>query len=407
MVIEIFISLITGTKKNEYHLEVSQASDGTFSVEKIDANPELLTRADNTIKIIRTVRCKNENVHAALKQKFQIFDTVVPLYYLEPLREGSLVSKYSALSAVCCSLLNLEHPGFPVVFLKENQKIPKARQMLSNFNVENFLQHINLDFNWTEVRADDLSYRVDFPTLNPQNFDQIFEVTSSIHALVKGQGTGSNIRRREVLASHPDSITELRDLLSLPPENLRVRFFYLRNPTDDYLEKERAGILPHWPGPGMVVQLVCFPSNRSNNVRSNWKWPTIFVLDSSRPNPLNCSDIFQRIGAFFCVNCPSVNGGIGGCCHIGFMLLQLSAPWILESTNTAIKLVNMKNPTFMHPDEVMADITSHKGFSNFNTRQSYDKRENSALLRPEEVFDEDDHSNSEVSSLRKYHKDKR
>ena len=88
------------------------------------------------------------------------------------------------------------------------------------------------------------------------------------------------------------------------------------------------------------------------------------------------------------------------------MLLQLSAPWILESTNTAIKLVNMKNPTFMHPDEVMADITSHKGFSNFNTWQSYDKRENSALLRPEEVFD-DDHSNSEVSSLRKYHKDKR
>ena len=41
MVIEISISLITGTKKNEYHLEVSQASDGTFSVEKIDANPEL------------------------------------------------------------------------------------------------------------------------------------------------------------------------------------------------------------------------------------------------------------------------------------------------------------------------------------------------------------------------------
>lgn len=349
----------------------------------------MITRADNTIKIIRTVRCKNENVHAALKQKFQIFDSTVPLSVLEPLVEGSNVSRYSAIAAVCCSLLNIEHPGFPVNFLREEQKIPKATQMLLNFNTENFLQHITLNFNWAEVRADSIPDDLYFPTLTPSVFDQIYEITSSIHALVKGQGTGSNIRRREVLASHPDNISEFKELLRLPPENIRVRFFRLNNPTAEYTEKERAGILPPWPGSGVIFQLVCYPSNRSNNVRGNWKWPTVFVLDSDTPNPLNCSDIFRCIGAITCQNCPSVNGSLGGCCHIGFMLLLLSAPWILESRNTAVKLVNIKNPSFMHPAEVMAGINSHRGFSSFNVRQSYDKRGNSALLRPEEIFESD------------------
>ena len=156
-------------------------------MEKVDDNPELITRGDNTIKIIRTVRCKNENIHAALKQKFSVIKSAVPLVYLEPLAEGYNVSKYDTIAAVCCSLLNTEHPGFPINFLKEHQKIPKARQLLQNFNTENWLQHIKLEFNWREVRAEDIYDIIDVPILTPQNFEQIFEVTSSIHALVKGR----------------------------------------------------------------------------------------------------------------------------------------------------------------------------------------------------------------------------
>ena len=393
--------IVPGTKKDEYHLEVSQLSDGGFSIEKKDANLDLKTRGENTIKLIRTIRCKNENIHAALKQKFKIFKEVVPLSFLEPLSADSSVSKYTAIAAVGCSLLNKEHPGFPVVFLKEHQKVPKARQLLLNFNNENFLQHIDVEnMNWTEVALNDIHTKVDFPSLQPDNFEEIFEVTSSIHALQKGQGTGSNIRKREVNFSHPNDFEEYKEMIQVPPENIRVKFVRLNRPPADYLEKEREGILSAWPGAGTLVQMVCYPSNRSSNVRGNWKWPTIFVLDDPSANPLNCSNVFKSIGAFTCINCPSVNGNLGGCCHLGFTFMQLSAPWVLESTNRAVKLVNMKNPEFLHPAEVMSNTVSHAGFSTFSVRQSTDKRVNSALLHPEEVFSDDDESLNQVMEKR-------
>ena len=196
-----------------------------------------------------------------------------------------------------------------------------------------------------------------------------------------------------------DQIQELKHLLSQPPENIRVRFHRLYHPPPGYEEKEIAGILPAWPGTGTIIQLVCFPSNRSNNVRANWKWPTMFLLDSIEPNPLNCTDIFKRVGAIFCDNCPSVSGNLGGCCHLGFMLLQLSANWALESTNRTVRLVNMKNPAFLHPNEVMSDIINHSGFSTYSTRHSQNKRTNSSLLCPEEVYEADDVDNQEKNFI--------
>ena len=80
--------------------------------------------------------------------------------------------------------------------------------------------------------------------------------------------------------------------------------------------------------------------------------------------------------------------------------MQLSAPWVLESTNRAVKLVNMKNPEFLHPAEVMSNTVSHAGFSTFSVRQSTDKRVNSALLHPEEVFSDDDESLDQVLGKR-------
>ena len=60
---------------------------------------------------------QNENLHAALKNKFKILDSSIPVSYLEHL-PGTDIGKYTAISAVCASLYNLEHPGFPVNFLK-------------------------------------------------------------------------------------------------------------------------------------------------------------------------------------------------------------------------------------------------------------------------------------------------
>ena len=124
-----------------------------YKMTKVEFNPKYKTQAENTIKLVRIVRCKNENLHAALKQKYQILDSVIELSYLEPLfHSDSSPSKYTAIAAVCGALYNLEHPGFPLVFLEEHQKIPQAEQILNNFMTENFLQHMEFSKGWREVK---------------------------------------------------------------------------------------------------------------------------------------------------------------------------------------------------------------------------------------------------------------
>ena len=76
-------------KRRRVHLVLR---NGQF--EKIPYDPQLNTTAANTIKLVRFAHCKNKNLHAALKQKFQILDSVLELsyfiihYYAEP---GKLV----------------------------------------------------------------------------------------------------------------------------------------------------------------------------------------------------------------------------------------------------------------------------------------------------------------------------
>ena len=112
--------IFLGTKKEEYLLRWNSETKKLY---KIPYVPQLETAVHNTIKFIRFLRCKNENVHAGLKQKFQILNRELPISYLKPFYNNSNISHYTILSVVCCSLYNLEHPGYPVRWLKEDQKV--------------------------------------------------------------------------------------------------------------------------------------------------------------------------------------------------------------------------------------------------------------------------------------------
>ena len=142
-----------------------------FEIIKIPYNADLITNTENTIKFSRFGCCKNENLHAALKQKDQFIDSRIELTYLDKLFPGSndyKVSKYSALAAIIASNYNIEHGGFPVKFLKEEQKVPKAIQILKNFNNENFLKHIDVEgptSAWREIAVDDFHDRFNFPNI--------------------------------------------------------------------------------------------------------------------------------------------------------------------------------------------------------------------------------------------------
>lgn len=393
------ILIFLGTKKDEYHLETFLVG-GSIKVRKVAADGDFITRSENTIKIARFVRCKNENLHAALKQKFKILDSVIDLEFLDPLfHEEDMpdVSKYTAMLSICCALYNQENVGFPVNFLQEDQKVPKAMQILRNLNHENLLQHINVENcgPWSEVSAQDFHNHFHFPQLTPTTFRQIYDVTSSIHALIKGNSVGSHIRKVEVDRLYIDEFEEYDEMLHLPPQEIKIQYKRIVDAPDEYIEKENSGILPPWPGSGTLFRIVCYPSNRSD-IRNNCKMPSIFLLDDINKNPLHCSDIFKGIGAMRCYNCPSLNGSTGTCSHLGFMFMLLSAPFVLESTNRPVQLVNMKNKfAFLDPSSVTDSVlTNANAFVN-QTRRSSDRRATSAIHHPaENVEVENDQSSS-------------
>ena len=116
----------------------------------------------------------------------------------------------------------------------------------------------------------------------------------------------------------------------------------------------------------------------------NHKLPTIFILDSDLPNPLNCSDKLRRIGAMFCKNCPSLNGGISACRHLGALILVLFAPYVVESTNLPVSIVNIKNKyNFLDPPEIMDQTISSVPMSMSKDRHSVNKRINNLIYDPE------------------------
>ena len=371
-------------------------------MQKVEFDPRFKTQAENTIKLVRIVRCKNENLHAALKQKYQILDSVLELSYLDPLYDSeSSPSKYTALSAVCAGLYNVEHPGFPLIFLQEDQKIIKAEQILSNFMTENFLMHIEFNQGWGEVNYKDFHEQFTFPYIyDSSKVNQIFEVTSSVHALLKGKQVASHLRKCEVdRMLDIDSFDDLRDLLKVLPNTVKIKYKRLNYPPAKYEELYEEGILPPWPGAGTLYKITCAPSNKSDCVKKNWKEPTVFILDDCSANPLNFTDIFKTVGCFHCLNCPSVNGSLSGCCHIGFLFMLLSAPYLLEnSTNKPVRIVNMKNKhSVLHPSEVMAGVISSFPLERTtDVRTSKNKRETNVFYKPDELlsFSNDERSDS-------------
>lgn len=74
-----------GTKSEEYNLHVTQLGNDDFEIEKVAFDPQFVTNAENTVKFTRLSRAKNENLHAAIKQKDQFFDSRIELSYLDEL----------------------------------------------------------------------------------------------------------------------------------------------------------------------------------------------------------------------------------------------------------------------------------------------------------------------------------
>ena len=144
----------------------------------------------------------------------------------------------------------------------------------------------------------------------------------------------------------------------------------------------------------MLFRLTCLPSNKSDKVKQNWKSPTVFILDNENLNPLGYTNCFKSVGAVHCFNCPSASGGISGCCHIGFLMLALSAPFALENISKPVKWVNLKNQhDFLHPNEAVEGNTKMQLAK--SARISAEKRPNDVFYFHQ--FDGSDKSQSDQS----------
>ena len=168
--------------------------------------------------------------------------------------------------------------------------------MLKNFTVENFLLYVDLPKlkGWKIIESEDeLENNFSFPQVTAESFDQLIELTSSIHSFIKAISVKGNLRRSEVDDMEDEEIENHKHYAKLLKEGLayaNVSYLRLENPPADYMSQEAAGILPPWPGKGCAFQVTCLPHYKSNTQKLNHRQPVIYVLDSPDPNPLNCSD---------------------------------------------------------------------------------------------------------------------
>ncbi len=190
--------------------------------------------------------------------------------------------------------------------MREDQKEEKARKILKNFNNENWLLHVNVTKlpGWKKVDSHKtLRSKYLFPQLNQENFSQIYELTSSVHALKKGLKVAGNMRRQEVDKMEPDEIKtfdEYKDLLTGMNEDMMLQVLELETAPKLYIERQNEGLLPPWPGKGYAFQMKCPPSNKSDTQASNNRNPVIFLLENEGVNPLNCSNVFKRVSNMHC-----------------------------------------------------------------------------------------------------------
>ena len=141
----------------------------------------------------------------------------------------------------------------------------------------------------------------------------------------EGEAVASHLRRKEVQEIDISSYAEYVKQLESTPENITLEYKYQNTQPAQYRNLVAQNILPPWPGPGILIRMKCAPSHRSDTNRSNWKTPTIFILRSDQKNPLNCTNTFKRFGSMTCYNCPSSQGNIGACCHIGKSFVNIKS----------------------------------------------------------------------------------
>ena len=380
------VLLHTSASHEKFHLE--RTPQGT--IRKVPWTPGMETLDDNVVKFVRLFRKMQEQVHAALKGMFKIFDmrhlwnsVLLPLTPRQ-LRNLNLpeemfrdMPRLSYIAIVCCSLLNSVHPGFLPLYMDPADQPRAAESLLSRLFLENPLLHPDIwpiSFTgaqrgsaWIEVSFRDLENNnvIDFPRLNRDEINPIaLDIVSGPHALQKAD---SLLTYMNQLLIKDQNLTREQAVQRLQyfPSDWRVQYLDLRTPADFQPSEDTPSYCPQWWDETRfgqwhdlrLVRCQIPPSYKTATTRTNFHW-TVIAFGREPSTRMGLRSPYDRVYCWRCFKCPARNGSLSMDRHLATLLKALSFPSEYKSTAKTVNILNTVAGTRRQATDILPPSTS-------------------------------------------------
>ena len=341
------------------------------------------TSIQNTIKFTRLFRIVQEMVHGSLKKRFKYIDAKhlhnSTLLALKPhqLRKFGLpdayinVPKLSYIYTVCCSIHNKYHPGYSVLYIREEDQIAAADRLMTRMFLKNPLLHdsiwpseIKFDSGssayWTKTTFGNLSsHSINFPQLDSHQINPVAtDMVSGPHAIGKSFSLATYMGQLLIKERNLDlTRQETEQFLRNFPVDWKVQFCHVRAPPDFVPTPQNPVWIPPWYDVAMFDQWpgdICFvrakipPSHKSATSPANFHMAVIGFVENPTDR-LRLLPPYDRIVMWRCYNCPALNGSLSMCRHIATLLLCISYPQEYRSTFASLNVFSSVGPTQRQP----------------------------------------------------------
>ena len=393
------VLLHTSSKYEKFHLE--QTAEG--KLRKVAWTPGKPCQDENTLKFVRLLRKTQEQIHAAIKQRFKFFDLRhLSNSYLLPLSKNELkkygmpegyenTPKLHYLVTVCCSLLNAHHPGFLPLSMEAASEVKAANIILHRLFKVNPLMYEEywpIDFNdgkpgqvWTQTTFKELneSNILNFPRLNKDEINPIaLELIGGTHALIKADGVLTYMK--QILIKDKNlSRAETAEELMRPPVEWKIQYVHIKTPSDFVPTLDQPTWVPDWWDPMFgtwhdltLVRCKIPPSNKSLT-SANYHYPVI-AFGHTKSNRMMASSPYDVIYFSRCFRCPTINGLISMDRHQAALLKMLSFSDEYRSTAKTINILNTVAQPERQMTKILPDVPQSVEIPNFIARRTRNTR---------------------------------
>ena len=388
------VLLHTSNRHHTYHLR----ENARGKLEKVvPRNEERPTLDEATVKLTRLLRKPQEMSFGCEKKMYKLLGAkLIPNSLIQPLSASyrrklkiperfANVPKITFFATVICSLYNLVHTGFKLLYFQTaEQQIQAAGSFKKRMQADNpFLHDGVFDINFdTSVRGPWTDHTfADFSPNNPQNPCNIPRLTldevnpkavglcSGPHALSRAFSVLTYVSQLHV---KDNNITgpEADNIVQNFPSFHKVRTLRLETRPENWNDDVFGSFQP-----GTFVKSVMPPSNRSVSTRANFHTCVIFFGDQGSER-LGLIPPMDRILYYFCHSCPALNALCSMDRHLGALIMGLCFQELFKSTAKKSRLMN---PVALDANQCLIalpmmnqsrDIPQHVERRSRDTRQS-------------------------------------